>query len=166
MSKLTPFIFIGAGFALLLLTQNAMAASQLSSVFAITDWLIPDFEGFLAHPKWDNKQYSWGYGTAAPGPDGTITHDQALAAMRSHLQRDYATLRSLITRELSPQQWAAYLSFSYNEGTANADNLVNDINSGNDATLETHWKKYIYADHVISSDLIDRRNREWELWIS
>jgi GH24 family phage-related lysozyme (muramidase) len=166
MRKLTPILLIGAGFILLLLTQNAMAASLMSSVSAITDWLIPEFEGFLPHPKWDNKQYSWGYGTKAPGPDGTITRAQALTDMRRHLQRDYDTLRPLITRGLAPQQWAAYLSFSYNEGTGNAENLVSDINAGDDARLETHWKKYIYADHIISTDLIDRRNREWEVWTS
>lgn len=142
----------------------------MASIFSITDWLIPELEGFLAHPKWDAKQYSWGYGTKAPGPTGTITKAQALSDARDYLQADYAALRPLITRPLSPQQWAAYLSFAYNVGKGNtstgAKALVADINANDDSVLEPHWKRYIYSEGVVSQDLVNRRNREWGLWTS
>lgn len=127
---------------------------------------IPSVEGFSAHPYWDVSRYSWGYGTAAPGASGTITREKAFADMTAHLLSDYRYLKPLITRNLSVKQWAALLSFSYNEGPGNADNLVADINSGDDTALQAHWKKYIYAGGVASSDLIDRRGKEWALWIS
>lgn len=135
-----------------------------AAYYTITDWLIPQLEGFLAHPKWDNKQYTWGYGTRAPGPAGTITQAQALKDMRAYIDADYNYLKQLITRPLTAEQWAAYLSFSYNEGRGNADNLVANINSGDDDALETQWKKYIYAGGVVDDGLIDRRNTEWQVW--
>jgi len=145
-----------------------MIPSQASAaeIFAITDQIVPQFESFSAHPYWDEKRYSWGYGTPAPGATGTITREQALVEMRAHRRADYDYLRPLITRMLNAKQWAAYLSFAYNEGDGNADNLVDDINAGDDAVLEVHWKKYIYAGGVVKSYLIDRRNKEWQLWIS
>ena len=42
-------------------------------------YFIPLVEGFRSTPYWDVKRYSWGYGTAAPGPTGTITREKAFA---------------------------------------------------------------------------------------
>jgi lysozyme len=166
MKKMEPIILLGAAFLLLLLTQNAMAASSLSQIFSITDWLIPEFESFSPTPYWDVSRYSWGYGTPAPGATGTITRQQALPAMRDHITTDYTYLRPLVTRPLKPHQWAAYLSFAYNLGDGNADNLIENINSGDDAALEIQWKKYVKAGGRVSDDLVARRAKEWELWVS
>jgi GH24 family phage-related lysozyme (muramidase) len=127
---------------------------------------IPSVEGFIPVSKWDYKQYSWGYGTAAPGPGLPITREQAFAEMLVHLLGDYDALKPQVKRPLSINQWVAYLSFSYNEGVGNADNLLLNINSGNDAALATQWRKYIYAGGVISQNLVDRRERELQLWFS
>lgn len=137
-----------------------------SAIFAITDSLIPEFESFSAHPYWDVSRYSWGYGTAAPGPTGTITREQALADLRKHVEADLLYLTPMITRPLKPNQWAALLDFSYNLGPGNADNLVQNINSGDDIALGIQWNKYIYADGVVNSNLVARRAREWQFWTS
>jgi GH24 family phage-related lysozyme (muramidase) len=127
---------------------------------------IPSVEGFSAKSYWDVSRYSWGYGTAAPGPDAYITREQAFNDMVAYLLRDYATLSNKITRNLNVNQWAAYLSFSYNEGIGNALNLVSNINSGNDQALGIQWNKYIYAGGVIDNRLIERRKKEFNLWNS
>lgn len=127
---------------------------------------IPLVEGFIPVSKWDFRQYSWGYGTAAPGPGLPITRDKAFTEMLSHLMRDYSTLKPKVTRQLRVNQWTAYLSFSYNEGVGRADNLLLNINSGNDTALATQWRKYIYAGGTINQNLIDRREKELELWFS
>lgn len=132
--------------------------------YTITDWLIPNFEGFLPHPKWDNEQYTWGYGTRAPGPTGTITKAQALKDMRTYLLNDYNILSRYVKRKLNAEQWAAYLSFSYNLGRGDAENLLDNINSGDDSALEQQWKLYINSGGVPSSDLIARRDQEWQIW--
>lgn len=130
------------------------------------------FESFSSVPYWDVSRWSWGFGTRVPGsvddrtvrPSGTISRAQALADMKRHITNDYNALAPRVTRPLKVNQWAAYLSFSYNEGTGNADNLLTNINSGDDQALEIQWKKYVYADGVVNSDLVDRRAREWLLW--
>lgn len=129
-------------------------------------YFIPLVEGFRSTPYWDVKRYSWGYGTAAPGPTGTITREKAFAEMLTHLLYDYDLLKAKITRQLSVSQWAAYLSFSYNAGVGNAYNLVPNINSGNDTALAAQWRKYIYAGGVVNDDLVERREKELRLWFS
>jgi lysozyme len=158
-------ISIIAGLFLVALLVPSMAHAA-SDVFDVTDWLIPQFEGFRSMPYWDVSRWSWGYGTQAPGETGTITRAQALVDMRAHVQNDFNTLYPQITRTLTPQQWGALLSFAYQEGTGNpgAGALVDDINSGDDSRLETHFKKYIYADGVVNQDIVDRRNAEWAVW--
>ena len=144
---------------------------------AYKQFLVPflqDWEVFSPTPYWDNKQWSWGYGTRVPGsvdspasrPTGTITRAQAVQDAITHTQTDYIYLKRLITVPLRPQQWAALLSFSYNEGPGNADNLVANINAQDMAALETQWKKYVYAGGEYDPDLADRRNAEWVLYTS
>ena len=155
---------MGAGFLILALSQATGASS--GSIISAAQALIQSFEGFRATPYWDVSRWSWGYGTPAPGPNGTITREQAAAEMLPYIQPNYEYLLPMLTRSLNTNQWAALLSFAYNEGPGNADNLMPNINSGDAAALETQWKKYIYADGVVNADLIDRRNREWEVWQS
>lgn len=142
-----------------------MSKMSRTAWYTITDWLIPEFEGFSSTPYWDNKQYTWGYGTRAPGPGGSITKQQALTDMRNYLQTDYSYLSTLVTRKLSANQWAALLSFSYNLGTGNAKNLLQNINSGDTDALESEWKQYINSNGSPNSDLIARRDAEWRVWI-
>lgn len=133
---------------------------------------LPPWEGFSATPYWDFKQWSWGYGTRVPNsvndpavkPPGTITREQAFAAMMLHVDKDYNDLKKLIAVPLSPNQWAALLSFSYNLGVGNADNLVYNINTKNMAALGVQWNKYINAGGVPNDQLIRRRAAEWELF--
>lgn len=128
--------------------------------------LIAFREGFRSAAYWDVSRYSWGYGTPAPGPGDTITQADAMNELIDHMQGDYSQLKPLITRALSLNQWIAYLDFSYNEGVGAAMKLLDDINAGQDGTLEQHWKLYVYAGGVVNSDLVDRRNVEWDLFTS
>jgi GH24 family phage-related lysozyme (muramidase) len=59
--------------------------------------------------------------------------------------------------------------FSYNLGPYAADNLVQNINSGDELALETQWKKYVKVqapggEYVTHPGLVDRRRKEWDLW--
>lgn len=129
---------------------------------------LPSVEGFSGSVFWDFKQWTWGYGTAAgfdknKKPTGTITKAKALADTLAHCQRDYAFLVTKIKVALNNNQWAAFLSFSYNEGVGNAVNLVSDINVQSPG-LEEHFKKYIYAGKKKDEGLVSRRNKEWVLF--
>lgn len=138
-----------------------------SAWYTITDWLIPEFEGFRASPYWDKNAWRWGYGTPAPGSSGTVTKEQARAEMRAWLERDYAYLSTLVKVPLSANQWAALLSFHYN--TSLAENLMKNINAGNTAALQTQWLAYNKSRDsggVLQPDntLIRRRAIEWNVW--
>lgn len=146
-----------------------MSKKASGSYTDILSWLIPEFESFSASPYWDVSRYSWGYGTAAPGSTGTITKAEAFQEMLDHFNADYNTLAPQISRVLAPYQWAALLSFSYNEGSGYADNLIPNINSGSDNDLRNQWMLYNKVrdannNLVYSQTLADRRAREWEIW--
>lgn len=150
-------LYILGGVALLFLVMAKKWLDLAAQVVAV-------FETFSAHPYWDVRRWSWGYGTAAPGATGTITKEKARAEMKARLTADYNILRPMIRRDLNTAQWAALLSFSYNLGVHSADNLVPNINAYNDKALEIQWKKYVYSDGEVNPDLVVRRNREWKLW--
>jgi len=146
-------------------------------IVAWKKFLVPflkTWEGFSATPYWDVSRWSWGYGTRVPGstdnknirPSGTITQTQAMMDALGEVNKDYTYLKTLITVPLAARQWAALLSFAYNLGPGNADNLVPNINAQDYDALETQWKKYVYAGGVINQDLVDRRNAEWALFAS
>lgn len=160
--KLKPeYLVIGAG--LIAVTWLAMFKTRLINKLAS---FIPSVEGFRAHPYWDVSRYSWGYGTKAPGSTGTITRDQAFADMVSYLLSDYDLLKPKIHRQLTVAQWSALLSFSYNLGNDDAVDLVPYINAGDDAELSEQWMKYVHANGVVNSDLVERRKKELALWLS
>lgn len=140
---------------------------------------VPTVEGFSSKPYWDFKQWSWGYGTKVPGsvanknvvPTGTITRAQAFDEMMKDLTYRYNYLRPKMPGNLRPNQWAALTSFAYNEGIGAATNLIPNIKSGDLASLETQFKSYnkvtnAAGQKIVSSDLVDRRNKEWQLYIS
>lgn len=160
--KLKPeYLFLGG--VLLIFALGSTFRDRLLDKLAS---FIPSVEGFRSTPYWDVSRYSWGYGTAAPGATGTITREQAFKDMTTYLLNDYATLSGRVTRSLTVPQWAALLSFSYNEGIGNAYNLLNNINSGDDVALAAQMRKYVYAGGVINDDLVDRREKEITLWNS
>lgn len=173
-NKKAIYIAAGAGALLLLLpaltgaeTANTPAgAGQLSAQGAVQAAanFLPTVEGFSSTPYWDVNRYSWGYGTAAPGASGTITRDQALSDSVAVLQQDYYDLAYQLTRPLSAGQWSALLSFSYNLGVGAAYDILDTINAGDDTALQAQWMQYVHAAGVVSQDLVQRRQKEWQLW--
>ncbi len=167
-------IGLGLLVGLLILSGNSAAAGSFNALKSRLSLFIVSWEGFRSAPYWDSKQWSWGYATRVPGsinnpgvnPGGSISRSQAMTDLLAHAANDYLYLLPLIDVPLSAGKWTALLSFSYNLGTGNADNLVNNINSGDREALETQWKKYIYVDGEISDHAINRRSAEWSLWVN
>jgi len=168
MDRDLQYTFLVLGVIAVIVGKRLIAMSAKDAVIRAIQFFIPSVEGFSAVPYWDVNRWSWGYGTQAPGGPGTatITRDQAMQDMLVYAMRDYTQLMGVITRSLTANQWAALLSFSYNLGIGNALKLVPLINSNNDAALQVKWNQYVYADHVVNEDLVDRRAKEWQLWIS
>lgn len=167
-NKITIAIVLVVVLILFLKRKSIMMYDILSS-------LLQKFEGFSAFPYWDVKRYSWGYGTAVPAkylkdgkplPGVQISRSQAFIDAFNHVESDKAYLQRLIKVPLSPEQWAAYLSFSYNLGDGNADNLVTNINAKKWDALGVQWNQYVIADGKRNSNLVARRKAEWELFKS
>ena len=146
--------------ALLVVTMKSFR----TKVFDKLSQFIPSVESFEQHPYWDESRYSWGYGTAAPGENGTITRSQAFADMIAYLLVDYNTLQKRITQRLTVNQWVALVSFSYNLGIGNAFDLVPYINAGDFTNLGVQWQRYIHSGGQVNQNLVKRRQREWALW--
>jgi lysozyme len=158
-------VYILAALAMLVLLFIPEISGNVNSLLMNAADYIINFEGFRAHPYGDYKQYSWGYGTKAPGPTGTITKEQAYIDLMQHVQSDYDYLRQLIFVPLNENQWKALLSFSYNEGAGGADNLVDNINNQDNEALGAQWALYnkvtVNGVKVYSADLAARRAKEW-----
>ena len=163
-------LLIGVAALFLFILFPNVLLGQSGVMLTLAEDLIISFEGFIPVSKWDYKQYSWGYGTAAPGPGLSITESEARQQLRSHIEGDYNYLNSLITVSLNPQQWAALLSFCYNEGRYNADNLVTNINNQDIEALGNQWALYnkvtVNGVKIYSSDLAKRRADEWDYFVS
>jgi GH24 family phage-related lysozyme (muramidase) len=158
----TKHIVIGAGVLAAVVLLMPTFKTRLINTLAS---FIPSVEGFEPHPYWDVSRYSWGYGTRAPGSTGTISREQAFADMLSYLLSDYSLLAKKITRHLTVGQWAALLSFSYNLGNDDALDLVPYINANNDEVLHSKWMQYVHSGGQVNSVLVDRRGKEWALWV-
>ena len=81
---------------------------------------IKQEEGFLATPKWDNKQWTNGYGTEARSSTERITREEAERRLVADVQirRDYVVAWSARNgRNWTEDQINALTSFVYNGGT-------------------------------------------------
>ena len=136
--------------------------------------LIPKFESFSPTPYWDNKQWSWGYGTAAgfdqfSKPYKVISKENAWKEAASHIDKDYNQLKDKLKIPLSKNQWAALLSFSYNLGAKNAEKLIDIINFNNYDAIAKSWLSYNKVKdkngrYYERKDLTNRRNKELNLF--
>ncbi len=166
---------IAAAILLLLLLIPKNNPNLMKSISTIFRAFIPVWEGFLAYPKWDVRQWTWGYGTAAgfdPNnkPAGTIDKIKAMSEALAYASKDLMELLPQINKPLTASQWVALLSFSFNLGIGNALKLLPNINAGNQAALETQWKAYnkvrdAQNNLVVSDYQTKRRAAEWALWL-
>lgn len=159
-NKKDSWVYWVGGLTVAVLFMGIRKRLPVETILSTAAKLVIDFEGFRSKPYWDISRYSWGYGTAAPGRNGTITREKAYTDLYSYLKTDYYKLSKLITVPLTANQWASLLSFSYNLGFGNADNLVKNINSKNWSALKKQWVLYINADGQPDPDLLVRRQKE------
>lgn len=163
-------VYVLAGFIIMSLLRNE-SKSSTTGFHVKTRKLLEEFEGFTPVPLWDYKQWSIGYGTACgynPNKKPAIkwNRDQAYNEALKIVNDHHEKLSRLIKVDLNINQWSALLSFSYNLGLANADNLVNNINKKNFIALEKQWKAYVNAGGKPLQSLVNRRKKEWQIFIS
>jgi lysozyme len=121
--------------------------------------LIKQFEGFHPSPYWDYQQHSWGYGTRAPGPNGTITREQAERDLRAYLDRN---CWPLIPANIQAHQRAALASLCYNIGPAQfgRSDALRHATAGNHAQAAAGFDRWTKAGGKRLQGLVNRRARE------
>jgi lysozyme len=95
-------------------TPGATAQLLSGDVMAQATQLIKEFEGFHPSPYWDYAQWTWGYGTRAPGRHGTISRERAEAELQAYLRNNCVPIIEPLN--VSSSQAVALLSFCFNVG--------------------------------------------------
>lgn len=80
---------------------------------------LKDDEGFCSKAKWDNKQFSYGYGCRAPGDGATITEPDAAKLLEQHLDQsivDFGRIFQGHTQKFNDVRAEALTNMIFNMG--------------------------------------------------
>lgn len=142
--------------------------------------LIKEFEGFSPSPYWDHKQWSWGYGTKAPGSSGMITREQATIELINNLKSFENSIHTYVTNKgvsLNQNQFDALLSLVYNTGPgaiftkvynngyAQGSTLYNKILQGDFEGAALRFGDFVKASGIVLEALVTRRANEAALFL-
>lgn len=142
-------------------------------------YMIKHFEGFSPWAKWDNKQYSVGYGTYCTEeeakmynsqPNG-ITEEQALKLLREQVAAKAVYVNQYAKKygiTYTQTQFDALVSMTYNFGqswTTNTDAILHQaMLSGDKAYLAYAFAVYSYSGITTSKGHLQRRMKELQLF--
>ena len=127
--------------------------------------LIKNFEGFHPNPYWDFQQWSWGYGTRAPGQNGTITREQAHQELVAYLDRN--CLPHIAPLGLADHKQAALASLCYNLGPEQftRSHTFQQARAGNHQAAATGFMNWTRANGEQLPGLVNRRRREQAVFL-
>lgn len=127
--------------------------------------LIKSFEGFHPKPYWDYAQYSWGYGTKAPGPNATIDHAGAERELLAYLERNCLPLISPL--RLAEHQAAALASLCYNLGPHQfqGSDTYRHAKAGNHQAAADAFRGWTKAGGKVLPGLVTRREKERAVYL-
>lgn len=145
--------------------------------------LVKEFEGLSLKAYHDSIDKDGidtiGYGTIVYPPeylggkkvkvgDPNITEPQAASFLMWELKLKAKLIDPLLRDDLTPNQFAALISFAYNlgEGSLKGSTLRKKVNANpNDPTIANEFPKWCYADGKKLAGLIRRRVAEYNLYI-
>lgn len=138
--------------------------------------IIADFEGFVGHAYQDAVGiWTIGYGHKIVSGDGfkkdpsqIISQSDAWELLRNDAMGAYNCVLNGIEVNLSAQQIAALISFTFNVGCGafGASTLLRDINSGDLDSAVNEFSKWVHAGGKVLADLQRRRSQEADLFAS
>lgn len=111
-------------------------------------------EGFSPVSFWDIKQWTWGYGSKAPGPDAHITEEEAVVELNKHLDiaiSGYWGLFGECTQEINEVRQAALVNMVYNlgaKGLSQFKNMLRAIRLGDWPTAAREAQKSLWYRQV------------------
>lgn len=142
--------------------------------------LIKKWEGFVPNPYHGTADrsdiFTIGYGTIIyPNgnrvtlQDKSITEVQAVEYLKFYITQKANIIDLLLRDDLTPNQFAALISFVYNlgEGALQQSTLRKKVNiNPNDPTIRNEFIKWVYANGVIQPGLVSRRKEEGLLYFT
>lgn len=136
---------------------------QLGDVAA----LIAEFEGFHPTPYWDYEQWTWGYGTKAPGKTGSITQEQAKAELGNAIAAIDADLNKMVRVPITANQRKALTSLAFNVGThaLGRSRLLRKLNAGDTAGAAAEFDFWVHAGGKRLPGLVTRRAKEKAIFL-
>jgi lysozyme len=131
--------------------------------------LIESFEGvrLRAYPDPGTGAEPWtiGYGhTASVHPGQTCTQEQAIAFLRSDVHNAEIEVAAVIEIEITPNQFAALVSFEFNTGDLRESTLARCVNDRDFPAAGAEFGRWIYAGGSAMPGLIARRAAEARLF--
>lgn len=146
--------------------------------------LIKSFEGcsLTAYPDPGSPLAQTGSGTGAPWtigygwtglvngnpvvPGMTITQDTADDLLAAGLKTYEDGVSNAVNRDLTPNQFAACVSFAYNEGVGafQSSGILAGINANDFAAAQADFANWVTSNGVVLEGLVRRRAAEAELF--
>lgn len=134
--------------------------------------LIQGFESCVLTAYWDPIGQCWTIGWGSTGPDiheGLVwTQAQADARFESDIARFDAAVQRLVTIELTPNEFAALVSFQYNTGgLANSPGLELINQHDFPPAWDDHFRLWVHdAEGNVIEGLVRRRAAEEALFFT
>lgn len=135
--------------------------------------LIRRFEGFRPTAyRCPAGAWTIGYGhTSQAGPPAvaagmTISEAEARRILQADVECFAAAVRAALTRELSPAQFSALVSFTYNVGPGafRGSSVLKAVNEGRLAEVPGLLRRWVKADGRVLDGLVRRRVAEGEMF--
>jgi lysozyme len=131
--------------------------------------LIETFEGLRlrAYPDPGSGGEPWtiGYGhTAAVHPGQVCTTTQAQAFLAEDVANAERAVAQLVHVQLTPNQFAALVSFQYNTGALGGSTLLRCVNERAFSAAALQFARWCYADGELLVGLQTRRAAECKLF--
>lgn len=135
--------------------------------------LIEEFEGLrltaYPDPGTGGEPYTIGYGhTGGVTPGETITQAQAEEFLKSDVQSAETSVENLVEVDLTPNQFAALVSFTFNlgGGALAGSTLLTLVNSKEFTAAADQFQYWVYADGQVLEGLVRRRAAEAKLFLT
>ena len=129
--------------------------------------LIKGFEGFLPTAKWDDGQWSVGYGWAAE-PGETVSLEQAESEFLGRLEPYAQAVRDRLGVPVTQSVFNALVSAAWNLGVWGGvlDPVFHSVNNGDNLGAANKLQEYVHAGGEVLEGLVNRRKAEGELIVA
>lgn len=132
--------------------------------------LIEQFEGerlrSYPDPGTGGDPWTIGFGhTAGVHPGESITHEQAVAFLKADVARAESVVADEVHVVLTPNQFAALVSFEYNTGSLGTSNLLACVNREDWVGAAHQFGRWVYAGGNPLPGLVRRREAEKQLFL-